>query len=290
MPVIVLSAGPVEYEDTGGDGPVIVLNHGLVMDGRLWRDVVTELGGRYRCVLPTLPLGAHRLPMQADADLSLRGLGRLLAEFLDRLDLRAVTLCFNDWGGAQMMVADGLLSRVARLVLVSCEAFDNYPPGVPGRLASLSAKLPGGFAVMRWLLKIRAARRLPITFGHMSKRGVPDELMDEWLAPLGRRAIRRDLAKYAGDTRRGRRDMVAATPALAAYQQPVLIAWAAEDRIMPLEHGHRLEAAFPAARLVEIPDSYTLVPIDQPRALARHLRDFVAEELPAPIGDARATG
>lgn len=290
MPVIELSAGPVAYEDTGGDGPVVVLNHGLVMDGRLWRGVVNELGETYRCVLPTLPLGAHHHPMHADADLSLRGLGRLLAEFLDRLDLRDVTLCFNDWGGAQVMVADGFLGRVARLVLVSCETFDNYPPGIPGRLASLSAKLPGGFAVMRRLLMIRAARRLPITFGHMSKRGVPDDLMDEWLAPLGRRAIRRDLGKYAGDTRRGRRDMVAATSALAGYEQPVLIVWAAEDRIMPLEHGRRLAAAFPAARLVEIPDSYTLVPIDQPRALAHELRDFVAAETAAPIGDARATG
>jgi pimeloyl-ACP methyl ester carboxylesterase len=74
-----------------------VLGHGLVMDGRLWRDVVTELGESYRCVLPTLPLGAHRHRMHADADLSLRGLGRLVAEFLDRLDLRDVTLCFNDW-------------------------------------------------------------------------------------------------------------------------------------------------------------------------------------------------
>jgi pimeloyl-ACP methyl ester carboxylesterase len=96
--------------------------------------------------------------------------------------------------------------------------------------------------------------------------------------------------KYAGDSRRGRRDMLAATPALGAYEQPLLIALAAKDRIMPLEHGRRLGAAFPAARLVEIPSSYTLVPIDQPQALARHLRDFVAEDLAAPIGDPRASG
>jgi pimeloyl-ACP methyl ester carboxylesterase len=279
MPAVELTAGPIEYEDTGGEGPVLVLIHGLAMDGRLWQDVVTELGDGYRCVLPTLPLGAHRHAMHPDADLSLRGLGQLLADFLEQLDLRDVTLCFNDWGGAQVMVADGLLDRVGRLVLVSCEAFENYPPGIPGRLAWLSAKLPGGLSMMRRTLMIRRARRLPITFGRMSKRGVPDELMDDWLRPLARREIRRDLAKYAGDALRGRRDMLAATPALANFARPVLVAWAAEDRIMPPAHGRRLAEAFPAGQLVEIPDSYTLVPIDQPRALAGELRRFVGDRL-----------
>jgi pimeloyl-ACP methyl ester carboxylesterase len=291
MPLVELTAGPIEYEDSGGDGPAVVLIHGLAMDGRLWRDVVAELGDGYRCILPTLPLGAHRQPMHPDADLSLRGLGALLAEFLERLDLRDVTLCFNDWGGAQVMVADGLVDRVDRLVLVSCEAFDNYPPGIPGRLAWLSAKLPGGIAMMRRTLMIRSARRLPMTFGRMSKRGVPDELMDDWLRPLARPEIRRDLAKYAGDARRGRRDMLAATPALAGFERPVLVVWAQEDRIMPPAHGRRLADAFPDAELIEIPDSYTLVPIDQPQRLAAELGRFVAPaRQPAQSGSARPSG
>jgi pimeloyl-ACP methyl ester carboxylesterase len=290
MATIELSAGPIEFEDTGGDGPILVLVHGLVMDGRVWHDVVAALGDGYRCILPTLPLGAHRRPMHPDADLSLRGLGRLLADFLEQLDLRDVTLVFNDWGGAQVMVADGLLGRVERLVLVSCEAFENYPPGIPGRLAWISAKVPGGIAMMRRTLQIRSARRLPITFGRMSKRGVPDELMDDWLRPLARSEIRRDLAKYAGDARRGRRDMLAATPALASFERPVLVAWAAEDRIMPTAHGRRLADAFPAGSLVEIPGSYTLVPIDQPERLADELRQFVAGRQPAQAGGARLSG
>ena len=81
--------------------------------------------------------------MHPDADLSLRGVGRIVAELLERLDLRDVTLCFNDWGGAQVMIADGLVDRVGRLALIACEAFENYPPGLPGRLAALSARMPG---------------------------------------------------------------------------------------------------------------------------------------------------
>ena len=181
-----LTAGPIEYDDTGGTGPVIVMVHGLLMDGRQWRHVTAALGDDFRCIRPTLPMGAHRRPMRPDADLSLRGLGRIIAEFLDELDLRDVTLCFNDWCGAQVMIADGLADRVGRLVLASCEAFDNYPPGIPGRLAALAAKLPGGVTMMRRTLLFRPLRDLPIGFGAMSKRKVPDEVVRSWLEPLAR--------------------------------------------------------------------------------------------------------
>jgi pimeloyl-ACP methyl ester carboxylesterase len=276
MPTVEVSTGSIEYTDTGGSGPVLVLLHGLVMDGGVWDEVVDGLGGEWRCIMPTLPFGAHRVAMHPDADLSLRGVCRIVGELLEQLELEDVTLCFNDWGGAQVMIADGLVDRVGRLALIACEAFENYPPGLAGRLASLSAKMPGGIEMMRRTLLVRRLRELPFTFGGMSKRGVPEPMMRTWLEPLARPEIRRDLAKYAGDARRGRRDMLAATPALASFDRPVLVAWAPEDRLMPREHGPRLAAAFPNARLVEILDSYTLVPIDQPRELAAQLREFAA--------------
>lgn len=285
MPNLEVSAGTIDYEDTGGPGRVVVLVHGLLMDGAQWRQVVADLRRDHRCVLPTLPMGAHRRPMRPEADLSLRGLGRVLTEILDRLDLRDVTLCFNDWCGAQVMIADGGVERVGRLVLVSCEAFENYPPGLPGRLAGISARVPGGVAIMRRTLLSRRLRRLPMFFGHMSKRGIPDEIMRGWLQPLTRREIQRDYCKYAGDARKGKRDLLAATDALSTFERPVLVAWAAEDRIMPPEHGRRLARAFPNSRLVEIADSYTLVPEDQPVVLAAHIREFIAAHRVAPLED-----
>ncbi len=59
-----LAAGVVDHEDTGGDGPVVVLLHGLLMDGTLWSDVVKRLKDDHRCLVPTLPLGAHRHGMR----------------------------------------------------------------------------------------------------------------------------------------------------------------------------------------------------------------------------------
>jgi pimeloyl-ACP methyl ester carboxylesterase len=278
MAEIELSAGSILYEDTGGEGPVIVLCHGLLMTASLWDQVVEELGPGYRCIRPTLPLGAHRRPMRADADLSLPGQVRLLAELLERLELQEVTLVFNDWCGAQLLVAEGWDGRVGRLVLASCETDDNYPPGLPGRVAAAAARLPGGLAAVLKPLRFKALRRLPMTFGLMSERPIPEELFDQWLEPaLTNPAIRRDLRKYAGDTRQGRRQLVKANSRLSGFGKPVLVVWAAEDKVMPIAAGRRLAASFPDSRFVEIPDSRTLIPVDQPRALAGAIAAFVSD-------------
>ena len=76
------------YSDTGGEGPVVVLLHGVLMGGSLWDTVVDGLGDRYRCVVPELPFGAHTTPMPDRADLSLPAMPTLLAEFLTELDLQ----------------------------------------------------------------------------------------------------------------------------------------------------------------------------------------------------------
>jgi len=271
---IELSAGILEYGDSGGEGPVLVLLPGLAMDGRLWQGVIEGLGPGFRCLTPVLPFGAHRQPLRPDADLSLRGIGRIVAEFLERLDLDDVVLCFNDWSGAQTMIADELMERVGRMVLVSCETAGNYPPGLGGYAAWVSCKLPGGLAMMRRTLLSPRLRGLPVVYGQMSKRGVPDELMRSWLEPLARPEIQRDLRKYAGDSMRGRREIRAATAALGSFRRPVLVVWDSEGKMMPNEQGRELAAAFPDSRFVELPDCYTLIPIDQPRALAREIAGF----------------
>jgi pimeloyl-ACP methyl ester carboxylesterase len=274
-----LSAGTIDYEDTGADGPTVVLIHGVAMNGSLWRNVVQDLSEDHRCVVPTLPLGGHRLPMRSDADLSMHGIARLIAELLEQLDLHDVTLVMSDWGGPQLLVSEGRDARIARIVITSCEAFDNVPPGLPGRLLDLSAKVPGGLNALVQPLRLRPLRRLPVAFGWMAKRPIPDAVVDGWLRPLlTQRAIRRDLAKYIRTT--DRRALAHASEALGGFDRPALVAWASEDRVMPPEHGRRLAELLPMGRLVEIPDSYTLIPEDQPARLAGAIREFVRDTQP----------
>ncbi len=275
MQEIELSAGMIEYEDTEGLAPVVVLLHGLAMDGSVWRHVVRELRTDHRCVVPTMPLGSHRRPMRADADLSPHGIAKLQAEFLEALDLRDVTLVGNDTGLFQLTA--GLYpERIARLVLTPCEAFENFPPGLPGRTAEVGIKMPGGTFLLAQALRLHALRRLPFTFGWMAKRPIPNEIVDAWLRPAQtQRGVRRDLSKYVHALDKG--DMLAAAECLRRFDRPALVIWAPEDRVMPPEHGRRLAELLPHGQLIEIADSYTLIPEDQPGELARAIRQFVRD-------------
>jgi pimeloyl-ACP methyl ester carboxylesterase len=247
-----LSAGAIEYRDTDGAGRVLVLLHGVLMDGGQWREVVSHLTPEYRCILPTLPLGRHRLPMKAEADLSLAGQARLLAEFLEMVDLHDATLAFNDWAAPQILIAEGLTARISGMILVACETAGNYPPGLPGKNLALLGSIPGGLRLALSAMRLPAFRRTPVTFGWMAKHGMPDDLVGEWLR----------------GTREGRRRLVAATRELGHFGGPVTVVWAAEDRVMPMSEGEALAAAFPRSRLVIVEDSYVLVPLDHPRRLA----------------------
>lgn len=281
MPETALSAGPIEYQDTGGDGPVVVLMPGLAMDASLFGEVVTDLGRDHRCIVPTLPLGSHRKPMHADADLSPRGIARLQAELLDALNLHDVTLVGSDSGLFQFTAAEHP-ERIARLVITACEAFENFPPGLPGKNLVMSAKLPGGLAIAAGSLRMGFVRRSPIAFGWMAKRPIPRDVLDSWLEPvINSKASRNDLGKYLRSARKG--DMMAAAEGLRNFDRPTLVVWGKDDRVMPPKHGRRFVDLIANAELVELDDCGTLIPLDQPEALAEHVRAFVATGNPAPV-------
>ena len=275
MRQIDLSAGTIEYEDTGGDGPVLVLLHGLIMDASLWDDMIADLSADHRCVAPTLPLGAHRRAMRADADLSLPGIARLAAEFLDRLDLQDVTLAGNDTGGAlvQLLMAERD-ARVTRAVLVSCDAFDNFPPGLTGKALVAAGRLaPAAFGLFMQQMRIRAVRRLPIAFGWLTMRG--DAATARWMKPvLTQPEIRRDAVRTLRAAAADTSFLVAAAERLPGFTHPALVVWASGDRVMPPEHGRRLARLLPHGQLAEVDDSYTLIPLDQPARLAQLIREF----------------
>jgi pimeloyl-ACP methyl ester carboxylesterase len=269
-----LSAGTVQYQDAGA-GPPLVFLHGLLMDASLWDDVITSLSPAFRCLAPTLPLGAHRIPMHPDADLSLPAIARLVTEFLDRLDLHDVTLIGNDTGGAlvQLLMA-GPANRVSRVVLVSCDAFDNFPPGLTGKALFLAGRLPPAlFGLFMQQMRLRPVRRLPVAFGWLTKRG--DAATARWLRPvLTQPEIRRDTVKVLRAAAADTGLLTRAAAALTDFRHPALIVWASQDRVMPPEHGRRLAGLLPASDLVQVDDSYTLIPLDQPARLAQAIRDF----------------
>ena len=275
MSEIELSAGTIEYTDTGGAGPVIVLLHGLLMDASLWDE--RDRRPVRRSPVPRADPPAGRAPHRCapGADLSLPGIAALVAEFLDRLGLQDVTLVGNDTGGAlvQLLMRRGRRRRVAQVVLVSCDAFDNFPPGLTGQTLALAGKLPPAlFGLFMQQLRLRPVRRLPLAFGWLTRRG--DAATARWLRPvLTQPAIRRDTVRMLRAVAADKPPPGDAAGRLPAFDRPALVVWAARTascRPSTAPAGRRS----PAGRLVEVDDSYTLIPLDQPAALARLIREF----------------
>jgi pimeloyl-ACP methyl ester carboxylesterase len=125
-----------------------------------------------------------------------RGLARLVSELLDRLDLTGVTIVGNDTAGALVqLLASDCPPRVGGIVLVSCDAFDNFPPGLTGKTLVFTGRLPPAlFGLFMQQMRFRSLRRLPLAFGWLTMRG--DAATARWIEPvLNQREIRRDTVR-----------------------------------------------------------------------------------------------
>lgn len=274
MQNVELPAGVIEYDVTGS-GPAVVLLHGLLMDHTVWDRVLPLLPKEFTYVRPVLPLGSHRRPMKDGVDLTLPGQVRLVADFLDALDLEDVTLVHADWGGSLFLTAHGLDRRVARTVILPCEAFDNFPPGLPGKTLGLAMRIPGGFRIAARQLRIARLRRLPFMLGLMARRPLPDDLVRRWTEPLiADPRIQRDLIAYCRDPF-DKPELVRNTEALRRFTGEALVLWSPDNRVMPAEHGRRLAELLPAGRYAEVPGAYVLSMLDEPETVAREMGRFL---------------
>jgi pimeloyl-ACP methyl ester carboxylesterase len=274
-----LPAGTIEYRESG-EGPAVVFVHGLLVNGTLWDPVVAGLEDRFRCIVPELPLGSHRVPMPPAADLTPPGLARLIADFMDALGLEDVTLVGNDTGGALcQIVAAHHPERLGRLVLTPCDAYENFlPPAF--RPLQVIASIPGGVNAMVQPMRFAAVRRSPLAYGMLTKRPVEPAVTEGWARPaIGSAQVRRDAAKVLKGI--DSRHTLDAAERLREFRHPALIVWAPEDRFFKLKFAERLAAAIPDARLELISDSATFMPRDQPLRLAELIGEFAGEAVAA---------
>ena len=281
MHEIELPQGTIRYRDTDTGEETIVLLHGLLVGGALWSEAVRQLEGEFRVIVPDLPLGVHTVALNREADRSPAGIAQLIADFLEALDLREVTLVGNDSGGGLcQLVAVHHPDRVARIVLTPCDAFEVFPPALFKPLV-WAARLPGGLTAYLQPLRLRPLQRLPIAFGWLTKRGMDQAVVDTWLkAYFGNAGVRRDVTAFVRAAKP--HVMKEAGARLARFEKPVLVAWAPDDRHFKWDLAERLVGAFPNARLERIEDSYTFVAVDQPERTAQVIREFIRETAKAP--------
>jgi pimeloyl-ACP methyl ester carboxylesterase len=267
---IALPAGKIRYREAGEGKPVVFV-HGYLVDGRLWDGVVDRLSDRYRCLAPDWPIGAQQVAMNPDADLTPYGIAATIASFLEALDLRDVTIVGNDSGGAMSQVlVTRHPERIGRLVLTNCDTHDNFPPGIFKAMPPIAA-LPGGMALLAAPFRIGALARA--AFKPFSKKPIPPELVASWMEPgLHDPGVKRDAKKVTAGM--NKRYTLEAAEKLRGSDLPILLTWAPGDRFFPLKYAQRLAGEVPNARLVEIHDAKTFVPLDQPAQLADLIADF----------------
>ncbi len=268
-----VAQGTVACHDRGTGRP-LVFAHGALVNANLWRKVIEPLSREFRCVVPDLPLGSHRLPLRSDADLTPPGVARLIADVIEELGLDDAVLIGNDTGGGlSQIVAANHPERLGGLVLTSCDAFDNFPPKAFRPLVRLAAGVPGVLQGAMAPMRLRPVRRLPVAYGWLAKKPFDRRVADSYAMPSSASAgVRRDArAVFAGlDTRH----TLEAAAGLPGFDRPALIAWAREDRFFPPAHAERLAEILPDARLEWIDDSYTFVSEDQPERLVELIAGF----------------
>jgi pimeloyl-ACP methyl ester carboxylesterase len=240
-----------------GDGPVVVLVHGLGGHGEDWlnlSDYLVKAG--YRVYLPDLP-GYGRSEQPTDFSYSVHDEAEAVVGFLDALGLKQVDL--GGWsmgGGVVQHVAIKHPERVRRLMLFDAVGLDQMPtfdvrlftPTTPAELEQLDAllfpnppKVPG--FIVRDILR------------HSRKNA--------WVI------------RWALDSMRTGQD--ATDTLLPGLKMPVLIVWGAEDRVVPASQGETIHRLVPQSELDIFPGCGHMAPIQCASRIGPKVVEFVKQ-------------
>lgn len=269
MATIETTLGTIEYDAVGptdSTKPPVLFIHGAIVNAELWRQVADGLAAAgYRCYLPTLPLGSHRIPMKPDAELNPVGIAGLIHELIVGLDLKDVTLVGNDTGGAIcQFTLDAHGDDIGRLVLTNCDAFDTFPP-FPFNVVFKLMKAPGVLKPAMKLMRYKALRHSPLGFGLLVDNPPADVTLG-WAAPAQESAeIRRDITRLFGNIDPSQLNAV--SNRLGSFDKPVSLVWGMADKCFTPELGRRLAAQFPNSTFTEVAGSRTFVSLDNPSAV-----------------------
>lgn len=277
-----LPCGEVSYL-RHGEGPPLLLVHGIPTSARLWEPLMGDLGERFDCIaVDLLGLGGSR-PRSAGEDLASPGQAAMLAQLLDALGISETLAAFHDQGGAHgMEFLRRYGPRVRAVAFCDIVCYDNW-------LVPCIAALD---AVCRYPKVLEAVTRAGLTdavflrlwpFPQTTVRQrLPKELTDDWFAAM--RAGGEDLLTFCRYVRaQSPRYTEDAGPTLRSWTKPAFVLWAGHDQFLRPSWAARLCADIPGA-----PDRPALLPFaghffhaEVPRTAARLLGDFFAS-VPAP--------
>lgn len=263
-----------------GEGPVLLLVHGIGDSSDTWRPVFSELARTHTVIAPDL-LG-HGRSEKPRADYTVGGFANGMRDLLSVLGVGRVTVVGHSLGGGvAAQFAYQFPDRCERLVLVGS--------GGVGRTVSpllRLAAIPGVEALMPLLglPPVRAVSRIGAgilrIFDTALGRDATEVLavFDALPDTLARRAILRTLR--SGVDWRGQ-VITMLDRAYLADGMPTLIVWGRHDAIIPLGHGRLAQAAIPGSRLEIFDDAGHFPHHVDPGRFARVVEEFVRDTAPA---------
>ncbi len=228
-----------------GQGPPLLLLHGLGASSFSWRHNVAPLSRHFRVLAPDLP-GHGRSPAALDADYRPEALVRGLAAFLERRGVPRAAVAGNSLGGglALLLAQDypelvGPLILIAPAVALKRLPWLFYPLRLPG-LGHLSAALLGPWAIS-----------LVLHLAYFLKELITPEVIAGYFEPF--RDLRRRLAFRRLLLSLHPRPLSEVEAMLRAVRQPVSLIWGEKDRILPVSQAGWLKERLPRAELHLLP-------------------------------------
>jgi pimeloyl-ACP methyl ester carboxylesterase len=270
MPTIDLPHGTVHYRVAGPQEsalPPVVFVHGFLVNGSLWDRAAAALADAgVRSYAPDWPLGAHPQSLRPGTDNGPRAVARQILAFLEAQDLTDVTLVGNDTGGALcQFVLDTDASRIGRLVLTNCDAFDQFPPA-PFDLLFKSFRKPRAIRPLLLPMRATAVRHSPAGYGTLA-RPLDAAQTRSWIEPcLTDAGVREDVSRFVNGV--DPEELLDVSTRLGEFPGPVTLVWGQADRFFKPAFARRLRDVFADARLVELEGCRTFVPLDEPQRLA----------------------
>jgi uncharacterized protein (TIGR00369 family) len=269
------SAGDMAYIRRG-QGPPVVLLHGIPSSSYIWRDVIDPLAARFDVLAPDL-IGYGDSDKRLDADFSLAAQARYVVAFMESVGVHQAAIVGHDIGGgiAQLMAADEP-DRVARLILIDSVVDDAWP--IPD-IARLKEPVWDQIMVN---LDLRSGLKKGLSAGIVTPGRVTEELVDEWLRPFSDQPGRRAYLRAARAL--NNRDLVSRSKHIEDIETPTLILWGAGDKFLDPGLAEKLRRKLSRAQpQVEIIDpGGHFLPIDRPEEVSAAIIRFLAGPPSAP--------